>query len=447
LVTFKENDWQATSNKLKQQRKRNIHNIQELKMIVNVKPSSSDSSQRKQQLCFHGSVQQIWLFTTILFGLVFFLGHGFIIEQQIHPTIRPLLHNRFDHVITPTLATAKTVKTAKFMFDGGGSGDDGTSSGSGSSEKRSGGISGGLQLQTLQKELSKLDKKLAKIDNPLNAVLEELEEGNVSLPFTFEMKDKGYSPKTRTIQVRQMEMDDVQKCVGLCLKEYGNYGSPATKSNANSIMGIVQSKMDDLDNFVFSFVVLLGLEQRVTRRMKSESTPQLEPDHNVVILSEIKNGDGTDSANSESERIFGMAEISLQPPDPSRTSPPFVIPTNVKKVMSNISSATSSSKKPLCAYVSNVLITNEYRSKGFSKVLMSTCHGLARSWGFSTTYLHVDADANAGRAAQQLYRKLGYSPYVDKTFNEKFAWMGIDMMNRGLYIVDGVPLLFLKKDL
>ena len=35
---------------------------------------------------------------------------------------------------------------------------------------------------------------------------------------------------------------------------------------------------------------------------------------------------------------------------------------------------------------------------------------------------------------------------IDETYNEQFAWMGIESVNRGLYIVDGVPLLFLKKE-
>ena len=78
---------------------------------------------------------------------------------------------------------------------------------------------------------------------------------------------------------------------------------------------------------------------------------------------------------------------------------------------------------------------------------MSTCHGIAKKWGYKSVFLHVDADSNSGRAAQQLYRKLGYKPFVTDAYNEQFAWMGIDLKNRGLYIVDGVPLLFLKKDL
>eukprot|EP00551_Chaetoceros_affinis_P007901 CAMPEP_0203675112 /NCGR_PEP_ID=MMETSP0090-20130426/18855_1 /ASSEMBLY_ACC=CAM_ASM_001088 /TAXON_ID=426623 /ORGANISM="Chaetoceros affinis, Strain CCMP159" /LENGTH=299 /DNA_ID=CAMNT_0050541187 /DNA_START=262 /DNA_END=1158 /DNA_ORIENTATION=- len=299
------------------------------------------------------------------------------------------------------------------MFNGSGGGnDDGDRGGGGriveNSSKVLGGISGGLQLQTLQREWDKSK-------NPLNSVLDQLEDSNTSLPFTFETIEKGLTPKKRTLRVRQMEIKDLKRCVAMCLQEYGTYSSPSSN--------IIKTKLDELDNFVFSFIVLLGLEQRVSRRMESDASTSIPQDHNVVLLSEVRQDYGDASTNGkgkvESEYIFGMAEISLQPPDPSRTSPPFVVPTNIKKIISNM---TSSKKKPLCAYISNVLITNEYRSKGYSKVLMSACHGLARSWGYETTFLHVDADYNAGRAAQQLYRKLGYKPVIDETYNEKFAW-------------------------
>ena len=330
-----------------------------------------------------------------------------------------------------------------------------------------GGISGGLQLRQLQKEWFQNSSSSSSSGND---VLNKLEQGQLNFPYKFEYKERGRmtSPK-RTIVVRQMEIQDLQRCVAMCLREYGKYPSlssslmdaPNTDNQSSSndggsiskFMNMVKTKIDDLDNFVFSFVVLLGLEQRVNRRLKADATPSLEQDHNVLLVSEVIE----DNQSNSQEIIFGMAEISLQPPDPSRTSPPFVIPTNIKNIMTDMTSfsfnapstpsTTSTTKKRLCAYISNVLITNEYRSKGYSKILMSACHGIARSWGYEASFLHVDADAKSGRAAQQLYRKLGYKPYIDESYNEQFTWMGIDSVNRGLYIVDGIPLLFLKKDL
>ena len=104
------------------------------------------------------------------------------------------------------------------------------------------------------------------------------------------------------------------------------------------------------------------------------------------------------------------------------------------------------------AYVSNVLITNEFRGLGYSKFLMYTCEGMARSWGYGSIFLHVDASVTSGKAAQGLYLGLGYQPVTSevgqKNINDKWTFMtGPNMMNRGVYMVEGVPLLYLKKDL
>jgi len=268
--------------------------------------------------------------------------------------------------------------------------------------------------------------------NNMYDVLEHLETETITLPYNFRTKPKGEETK-RKFQIRHMELQDVKRAVGLCLKEYGKYESTSWVSSSNSnnpIMKLIESKLDDIDNFVFSFVVLLGLSQRVERRMKSDDMSSLKQDHNVLLISEIK----LDQDGNENEFIFGMAEISLKAPEPVTTSPPFVIPTDLKLVLSSLQNKGVRSLQP---YVSNVLITNEYRGKGYSKLLMGACHGLAIKWGYTEVYLHVDADAKSGRAAQQLYRSLGYQPVIDKSYNENFAWMGIEMMNRGLYIVDG----------
>ena len=262
-------------------------------------------------------------------------------------------------------------------------------------------------------------------------ILENLEAG-VSLPFDFEHKESSTSAP-KTIRVKQLEKDDVTVAVGLCLQEYGSYPSNAPK-NDDPLSKLIQSKMDDFDNFLFSFVVLLGLGQRVERREKSDLNPSFPQDHNVICISEID--------INQNEQMIGMAEVSLQPPDPARTSPPFVVPTAFKKFFSFIYGAPDPTP-----YISNVLITNEFRRKGYSKVLMACCEGLAKKWGYDEAYLHVDADQRSGATAQRLYRSIGYMPVVDEKYNQNFAWMGIDSVNRGLYIVDGVALLFLKKDL
>ena len=261
------------------------------------------------------------------------------------------------------------------------------------------------------------------------AIFESLESKDVSLPFKFQLKKD--SKIESTLVVRQMEKEDVATAVSMCLKEYGSY--PSTASTKSDVLSKkFDAQLTELENFMFSFIVLIGLGQRVERREKSDTSPGLQQDHNVILLSTI-------GPNGEDKPI-GMAEISLQPPDPARTSPPFVVPTNLKRIFSFIYGAPDP-----CPYVSNVLIRDEHRGKGYGKVLMAACEGLAKSWDYDSVFLHVDADPSSGGPAQRLYNSLGYEPVISEKYNEKFSWMGIDQMNKGLYIVDGVALLFLKK--
>lgn len=265
-------------------------------------------------------------------------------------------------------------------------------------------------------------------------VMEDLQNG-VQLPYDFEYFESLGSPKKRSIRLKQLEKDEISKAVSLCLKEYGSYPSTNTLlTNEDEISTTLKNIMNDLDNFMFSFVVLLGLDQRVERRKKSDIDRTIPPDHNVICIHEVDEED--------KETMIGMAEISLQPADPARTSPPFVLPTGIKNAFVSFGLWT----EPV-PYISNVLVTNDYRGKGFSKVLMACCEGLAKAWGYDEAYLHVDADRRSGAPAQGLYHSLGYIPVMDEKYNEKFAWMGIDTVNKGLYIVDGVALLFLKKKL
>ncbi|GFH55243.1 hypothetical protein CTEN210_11719 [Chaetoceros tenuissimus] len=268
-------------------------------------------------------------------------------------------------------------------------------------------------------------------------VIWRLEEGQ-SLPYDFEYTPSS-SDKPIQLRIKQLEKNQVSKAVSLCLKEYGSYPSSSSKAKSE-LDRQVQSIMDDFENYLFSFVVLLGLGQRVERREKSEAIISLPQDHNVVCLYQVEQD--SLSYNNGKETMIGMAEVSLQPPDPARTSPPFVLPTYVKNTLSKLGIWRVT--KP---YISNVLVTNEFRGKGYSKILMATCEGLAKSWGYKECYLHVDADPKSGGPAQNLYKSIGYSPVIDETYNKDFAWLGIDVANRGLYIVDGVALLFLKKSL
>mmetsp|Transcript_19247 Transcript_19247/g.27070 ORF Transcript_19247/g.27070 Transcript_19247/m.27070 type:complete len:386 (+) Transcript_19247:96-1253(+) len=282
-------------------------------------------------------------------------------------------------------------------------------------------------------------------------ITEKLEMGEVSLPLTIFPKeevgisssistnsmsladDKVECQSKKTLIVRQVDKTDLPIVVRMCVQEYGSY---STESYDNStISKFLKPLFDYVDNWVFSFVVLLGLTQRVDRRkISEEGTGLIRPDHNVICISEVgKNG---------KEIIVGMAEVSLQPPYAGLTAPPYVAPMVVKEFISFLSGV-----RPPSPYISNVLISEDYRGLGYSKILMKICEGLAKRWGYNSVYLHVDADLTSGATAQRLYRSLGYRPVIDKSNDQRIKWMGPEMINKGLYIVDGVALLFLKKDL
>ncbi len=245
--------------------------------------------------------------------------------------------------------------------------------------------------------------------------------------------------------LRHLEDEDLPVALRLIIREYGSYTSKTQEKN-NAFLKWVESSFNYYENYVFTWIVGLGLLQRIKRRKEGDSNhvenkPSFIPDHNVICIEEetiVLRGDGT---SIPQRQIIGMAELSVQPCNPERTSPPYVLPMSVKKIMGQTT-----------AYVSNVLITNEFRGLGYSKFLMYTCEGIARSWGYGSIFLHVDASVTSGKAAQGLYLGLGYQPVTSevgqKNINDKWTFItGPNMMNRGVYMVEGVPLLYLKKDL
>ena len=217
---------------------------------------------------------------------------------------------------------------------------------------------------------------------------------------------------------------------------------------------------------------MIGLTQRVKRRKEGYppdnddadggvgSSSRSRPDHNVICLVERTSVDA-----SYTEQIVGIAELSWQPPDPKRNAPPFVLPYYAKAIISrfflpSIAGGGGGGVVVPVGYVSNVLVWKTRRGRGYGRVLMAACEGIARMWGCADVSLHVDANEYSGRVARELYSSLGYDGVPDdgrgggRETNgsgvgavEDYGWMGPSMLSRGLYIVDGVPLLYLRKSL
>lgn len=282
-------------------------------------------------------------------------------------------------------------------------------------------------------------------------IVEELIQKELNFPYQIELKDATYNMQnngideiTKTVIIRHLEDEDLPIALRLIIGEYGSYGSDdSAQSESNPIMKTIDPFLTWYENYSFTWIVGLGLLQRIKRRKEGDSKNPTNkefkssiPDHNVLVIAEV-------DENGVENKIVGMAEISQQPPDPERSAPPYVLPMFAKKILAKFVPEDDK----LCAYVSNVLIANEYRGLGYSKILMYACEGLATSWGYQSISLHVDAAIGAGREAQGLYRGLAYKPVIKSDYNSKVTWMGPEMINQGVFIVDGVPLIYLRKDL
>jgi GNAT superfamily N-acetyltransferase len=94
-------------------------------------------------------------------------------------------------------------------------------------------------------------------------------------------------------------------------------------------------------------------------------------------------------------------------------------------------------------WVTNLLIAQKYRGQGFSKVLMAAVDGVGRSWNCTSIHLHADANSVSGRVPQRLYESLGYEKLADDRLD--FSWMGPEALSSSVFLIEGVPLLYLRK--
>ena len=268
-----------------------------------------------------------------------------------------------------------------------------------------------------------------------DSALEELSQAAVSFPHRVALEYKGDASSERMpkqVTVRNLELADLPTVVPMCVKEFGTGPTIASLDDIpwEELINNTSSWQDLSDRLFFEPLVRLSLEMKIQRQKTGDDPRQnVKPDDNVLCL-EI---DG---------EVVGIVELSMQPPDAERNPPPVPLPMFVKEILS-----TARGLPPPDGWVTNLLVDDAYRGLGCSKVLMKAAEGLARSWECSAIYLHVNADAVSGKVPQDLYRSLGYEPVIDQRSTTKYDWMGPELMSLGLYVIDDVPLLFLRKDL
>jgi GNAT superfamily N-acetyltransferase len=229
-----------------------------------------------------------------------------------------------------------------------------------------------------------------------------------------------------------LEYHDVTTVVPMCVSEFGtvpvyeNGGCFFSWRNLN-----LRDVSDWFDSILFGPLVRLSLLLKISRRLQGydNSLAHLSPDYAFLCL-EVEN------------QMAAIVELSIQPLDPERNPPPVPLPLVYKQAYSE-----SKGLPPPNGWVCNLLVDQRFRGKGYSKILMTAVEGVAKQWGCTSISLHVDADTVTGRVAQRLYERLGYKPVEVDSHTNLFAWMEPNVLKTGLYMVDGVPLIFLQKKL
>jgi GNAT superfamily N-acetyltransferase len=239
------------------------------------------------------------------------------------------------------------------------------------------------------------------------------------LPWTIELESSKPSvaraPKP-VLHVRGIRTCDIASIAEMCVKEYGSSVSP---------FSFIETSGDAGNWFDREGLRLLV---DVTSRLKVQGAPK---DH-AILVSLISHGDD--------QILVGMVEISRQPVIYERNPPPYAIPLFMKQAYASLTNSK------LQGWITNLLVEPEYRGRGHAKVLVAACEAMAKSWRLDSIHLHCDSDELTGRVSQKLYLGMGYRPLPT---DESFSWMrDFDgMASNSVFMVQGVPLLYLRKDL
>eukprot|EP00537_Pseudo-nitzschia_pungens_P010528 CAMPEP_0172388374 /NCGR_PEP_ID=MMETSP1061-20121228/5492_1 /TAXON_ID=37318 /ORGANISM="Pseudo-nitzschia pungens, Strain cf. pungens" /LENGTH=541 /DNA_ID=CAMNT_0013118253 /DNA_START=175 /DNA_END=1800 /DNA_ORIENTATION=+ len=195
------------------------------------------------------------------------------------------------------------------------------------------------------------------------------------------------------------------------------------------------------------------------RKPKREAATSRTSDANAHGNANTKANTNTKTKTNDppKQRLVGMVELSLQPPNADRNPPALPLPRWFKAAL-----ARNTLEGSLQGWVTNLLVDDSCRGRGYSKILMAACEGIAKhSWGCRSMYLHADADISSGRIPQSLYEGLGYEAVTGstrkprqanaKTLKEEYAWAGVagKELERftAIRMVDGVALLCYSKKL
>jgi ribosomal protein S18 acetylase RimI-like enzyme len=264
---------------------------------------------------------------------------------------------------------------------------------------------------------------------PPEWVLQQLKSRDIAIPFTFPVDG---NPKTSpTLTIRCMTKDDFDMIVPMCITEFGT--GPTTSLAEFPWSDPTDRKLGDWwDRIYFEPMVTMALIAKLQGNRGRSLLPPFGDPTVLVLTRQEKDKDNSPPV------VVGMVELSKQAPESTKNPPAFPIPSWCKQLYCQLTGMQ------LEGWVTNLLIGKEHRGLGYSKILMAATEGIAKSWNVGSIYLHADADRKSGKVPQSLYEGLGYQVVV--TDSPQFEWMGGDFNSR-IHIVEGVPLLFLRKRL
>lgn len=319
-------------------------------------------------------------------------------------------------------------------------------------------------------------------------MLNELRSSGISFPKEVDLDANA----NVSLSLRYMTTDDLKALVPMCIREFGTFlnTQPNTNTNLNHQKAALlprwvldPKKIPDLwESFSFEMLIYWTLRLKLMQggnsrdansNANSSSNSKQPSDPVMLVLCEQRKGLEPDSSsNSNTEpflnslrdepRVVGMVELSLQPPDADRNPPALPLPLWVKAALAKHTTLDGS----LQGWVTNLLISDSRRGKGYSKILMAAVEGIAEhKWGCQSVYLHADADVRSGKVPQSLYEGLGYDLVIGSTkkvrgkggkavaedTSAKFAWAGVSGKElerfTAIRMVDEVALLCYSKRL
>ncbi|KAG7344096.1 acyl-CoA N-acyltransferase [Nitzschia inconspicua] len=284
--------------------------------------------------------------------------------------------------------------------------------------------------------------------------IEELKTASVTLPYRIHFcqnKEEADGAEEEELVVRFMTPEDIPKLVPLCIQEFGE-GSPLLAVPQSTLQNIPWTEPGKMrvwwEHLCFEKTVAWTLQWklRAYHPQKSSSAQEVEDPAMLVLTLRSARCDSQydDGGEKSVEKIVGMVELSLQPPDCDRNPPALPIPLWVKESM-----ARNTELGTLQGWVTNLLIDPCFRGLGYSKILMAACEGVAKTWNCQYIFLHADADIRSGRIPQRLYESLGYR-IVTGQGKEEYSWAGtasgLDQFS-SIRMVDGAALLCYSKKL